>query len=137
MKLLRLAAILLLVLQPLPSFAASSLTVTKTPIESFNLGADFSAVSGADGITLVSVIATDIKTGGDVTSNIVAVSPAPVVSTAITVNGQVRTGQFLVVRVQGGTNQQRVLLGLRVSDNVTGEIFEAQITLLINSGLVH
>lgn len=131
----RIIALCLLLAAPL--VPASILTVTKTPIETFDIGVDFAKPAGAHAITLVAVVATDISTGTNVTSTLIASSPAPAVYSAVTVAGVERTGKFIVARLQGGANNQRVLVGMRAQDAVTGAIYEGQITVQVSSGLAH
>lgn len=118
------------------SWGASLLTIVKTPAEARNAGVNF-LVASADGISLVSVKATDLVTGADVTSSLIAASPAPIAATSVTVNGVTQTGQFVVFRLQNGTNNQRVLVDVLVTDNVTGETFDGQLTVLIQAGALH
>jgi len=132
---LRFFAILLLLIPQLPS--ASLGTIYKTPLESFNAAVNFASVASADGITLISATATNTLNGANVTSSIIAASPAPAVATSITVNGASQSGQFVTVRLQGGSNNQRVLVDVLVADNVTGELFDGQFILLISSGTGH
>ena len=108
-----------------PAAAVSLLSVTKTPYESFTCSIDFTALAGSDGIVLDAVIATNVQTGADATPVIVAASPVPAV---------VGSSDVVAFRVQGGANGQSYLIGARVADAMTGERFEGQITLVINSG---
>jgi len=101
---------------------ASLLSVSKTPFESFNCSVDFTPVVGTDGITLLGVVSTNLGTNDDSSAIIIANSPAPAV---------VGSTDVVVFRVQGGYNRQTHLIGVRVRDNVTLEIFEGQITLVI------
>jgi hypothetical protein len=103
----------------------STMTVTKTPFEAFNIGMDFTGQIGTDGMTLVAVVATNAITRADATAAIIAASPAPSI---------VPSTDQVTFRVQGGSNGQRFILGVRVSDNTTGELFEGEITLLVESG---
>lgn len=116
---------------------ASLLTIYKTPFEAFNAAVDFSQVTGADGISLVAVTATNTASGADLTSTIIAASPAPAVASAVTINGQSQACTCVIIRVQGGSNNQRVLLDFQVQDNVTGERRDGQVALLVSSGLAH
>ena len=106
----------------------SVLSVTKTPFEQINLSMDFTPVAGADGITLLSVVSTNLATGQDSSSQIIMTSPVPAV---------VGSTDVVVFRVQAGANGQTHIVGVRVQDNVNGQIWEGQITLTINSGTNH
>lgn len=112
-------------------------TFFKTPSEAYNFAFSFAGVAGNDGITLVSVTAVNALTGADLSSTIIAASPPPQVTSSVTVNGVATPGLYVVFRAQGGSNNQRVLVNCVVTDNVTGEILNPQITLLISSGLGH
>lgn len=82
------------------------------------------------------VTAIDLSSGADVTGTIISTSPSPLVTTSVTINGTVQTGQFIVFRLQSGNNNQRVLIDALVVDNVTGDVSDGQITLVIQSGIV-
>lgn len=110
----------------LPASPSSLLTVGKTPFEAFNCSVDFTPVAGADGITLIRVVSTNLQTGVDSTSEVIAVSPAPSV---------VGSTDVVTFRVQGGINRETHIVGARVQDNVTGEIFEGQITVTVSSAV--
>lgn len=120
-----------------PVDSASLGKVIKTPSEIFTVAVDFSQVVGGDGISLLGVTATNTVTGGDVTSAIVAASPAPAISSAVTINGVVQTCTCAVVRVQGGVNNEQILLDFNVQDLITGERRDGQVTLLVSTGLGH
>jgi len=126
MKLL--SAITLVTLFAFTCGAVSLLTITKTPYEAFTCGVDFAQVIGSDGMTLLAVVATDPVTGTDVTSTYIAASPAPAIVPATS---------KVAFRVQGGANNKRAVIGVRVQDSTTGDIFEGQITLQISSGTGH
>ncbi len=119
------ALICSLVLAAPQAFPASLLTVSKTPFEAFNCSVDFTPVAGADGITLIGVVSTNVQTGADTTAAIIASSPVPAV------NGST---DVVVFRVQAGVAGERHVVGVRVQEKVTGEIFEGQITVAVNSG---
>lgn len=107
----------------LPAEPASLLSIQKTPYEAFNCSIDFTQVIGADGLTINAVVSTDLNSGADTTATVIAASPAPAIQ-----------GDTVIFRVQGGANGQSHLVGVRVTDNVTGEQFEGQITVKIYSG---
>ena len=109
--------------------------IKKTPTESFNVATNFSLVASVDTVTLQYIKATDTRTHQDVTSTFVATAPAPGVFTTITVNGVSQTGMFVVFRLQGGSSLQQTLVDVVVTDNVTGEVFDAQFLVQVSSGL--
>ena len=134
MKSLRIALLALLFPGSLSSVILAQ--ITKTPVEAFSEAVNFFNVAGNDGISLVSVTAVDTKNGQNVTSIFIG-SPAPVVTSAVTINGVTTTGTFIVFRLQGGSNNQQVLIDAVASDNVTGEIFDGQIRVQVISGSGH
>ena len=102
--------------------------VVKSPYESFNLGVDFTPVIGTDGLTITHIYATMIGTQTDVTSSMIAASPAP----------GILTGTDIVsFRIQGGAVQQRYLLDVQVSDNLNGSLYDGQINLSVVSASGH
>jgi hypothetical protein len=112
------------------------LPITKAPQEQYNCGASFPNTT-ADGITLVSVTATDYVTLANITASVITSSPAPAVATSVTINGVVQTGEFVIFRLFGGTNGQIILIDVLVQDNVTGEQFDGQLLVTIKSGLLN
>jgi hypothetical protein len=83
------------------------------------------------------VTATLLTNNTDVSSTFVASSPAPQVATSVTINGVATPGQYVIFRLQGGTNNQRAVLNINVTDNVTGELWTGQITVYVISGTGH
>lgn len=93
------------------------------------------AVGFADPISIQAVTATDIITKASVSSTFISASPGPTVATAATIGGVVTQGQFVIFRVQGGNNNQRILVDVLVQDQLTGETRDGQITFTVSSGL--
>jgi hypothetical protein len=117
--------VIALLMLALPSSPANLLTIQKTAYESFNCGVDFTQVIGGDGTTLVSVTAVSGAAGAggsDSTSAIIASSPVPDV---------VGSTDVVSFRVQGGAAQQTYTISVKVMDNVSGELYEGQITLKV------
>jgi hypothetical protein len=112
------------------------LPITKAPQEQYNCGASFPNTT-ADGITLVSVTATDYVTLANVTASVIASSPVPATATSVTINGVVQTGEFVIFSLIGGTSGQIILIDVLVQDNVTGERFDGQLLVTIKSGLIN
>lgn len=102
------------------------LTITKTQYEEFNYSFNFDAEIGTNGMTLDSVVATDIKNRTVATAQVVAASPAPAI-----VSGTSK----VVVRLQRGTPGLTYRIGVRVIDATTGERWEGEILLKISGGL--
>jgi hypothetical protein len=92
----------------------------KTPFEEVNRSVDFSAlVLPNSTLSLVSVTATD-SSGDDVTSAIIATSPAPSI-----------TGNVVTFRLIGGTANSWYFVSTKVEDQ-TGQEFEGVIILTVN-----
>ncbi len=109
------------------AWPASLLTVAKTPFEAFNCSIDFTSVAGTDGITLIGVVSTNFDNGTDSTAAIIAASPVP---------GVVGSTDVVVFRIQNGSATETHIVGVRVQDKVTGEIFEGQLTVAIRDASV-
>jgi hypothetical protein len=127
-----LAAALLLSVQ----IQAAPLPITKAPQEQFYCGASFPNTT-ADGITLVSVTATDYVTNANITSSVISSSPAPAAVTSVLINGVSQSGEFIIFQLFGGTNGQIILIDVIAQDNVTGERFDGQLLVTIKSGLLN
>lgn len=102
------------------SMGLSLLTMYKTPYEAFKVTVDFSSVVTTGQLAVAAVYATDSSTGLNITSQVIAASPAPVVS-----------GTGVVFQVQAGALGQICMIGVQVTNTNTGELFEGDVTLVI------
>lgn len=96
---------------------------SKSVFEKVNYGIDFGNVLTIGDVAIVSVTATDQTTGSDVTAQMIAVSPAP----------QITSGTAVVAfQVQNGVANRQYLLDVKVSDTGgSGQRFEANLTLTV------
>jgi hypothetical protein len=95
-------------------------TIVKQPYEALNWAHDFSpdCQSGVT-LTLVSVTATNLLTGANSTSAVIAANPAPAVS-----------GQEVLFQVQDGADGDQHKIDIRVSTSA-GELLEADLLLFV------
>jgi hypothetical protein len=95
-------------------------TITKQPYEALNWAHDFSpdCQSGVT-LTLVSVTATNLLTGANSTSAVIAANPAPAVS-----------GQEVLFQVQDGADGDQHKIDIRVSTSA-GELLEADLLMFV------
>lgn len=115
MRRMALAFVLLAAQSAYPKSLAS---YTKTPYEAKDYVIDFSRYVGADGLTLDGIVATEVNTGADSTSIIIA--PSPEVA-----------GDVVTFRVQGGSSGETHVISVHVIESVTGEKLDGQITVAI------
>ena len=95
------------------------LSITKTPFEAFTCSMDFTPVIGTDGITLISVTATN---GLDATSVIIASSPAPAI---------IPSTDKISFRIQGGRAGETYIVSVKVADSMTGDKFEGNVNVAV------
>lgn len=120
----RFSKLLCLLLAAASLHAEILLTVNKTAFESFTCSMDFTQVIGSDGLTIVSVTATNIKTGANTTAIVISTSPAPSVLPGT---------DKVAFRVQSGTVGDTHQISVKISDNSNGQQFEGNMQLTIAS----
>ncbi len=93
----------------------------KTPFETFDVSMDF-VNRAQNGITIDGVTATRSSNGQDVTSSVIADTPAPFVETMT---------NRVAFRVKGGTLGETYIIAIRVTKTDTMEKLEGDISLRV------
>jgi hypothetical protein len=106
-----------------PGFAADIGTLPKTPYERVNVLVGFGNVVGTDTITIDAIKVINRQTRADVSSTIVASSPAPGV-----LPGSPQVG----FTITAGSDGQQYVIAVRVNDTTTGEKFEGDLILTVS-----
>jgi hypothetical protein len=119
-----LIALIFLFAFPLATRSQETGDVSKTPFEAIDLGLDF-INRAPNGITISSVVATNLTTGANVTTTIIVNTPDAPIPAVVPGTSKV------IVRVRNGTIGDRYNVGVRVNKIDTGESLEGNIYLRI------